>query len=61
MMTLLELNLTQICEHVYKYMHADICPKCGGPTHEPNWHLINVQHKIWRELNPDIQYSWWSI
>ena len=49
------------CKHVYEYVHADTCPHCGMITREPKWHLIHVQHKIWKELNPDIEYSWWSI
>jgi len=49
------------CVHVYEYMHSAICPKCGADTHEPAWHLIQVQHRIWKELNPNYVYTWWSI
>jgi len=49
------------CKHVYEYVHSDICPYCGMDTHEPKWYLIHVQHKIWQELNKNVEYKWWSI
>lgn len=37
--------MTEYCEHVYKTIGADICPKCGGYTHETDFKLISDLHK----------------
>ena len=50
-----------MCEHVYKYMGAEICPKCDGPTHEPDWSAITKAHKEFKDANPGFKYVWWSI
>ena len=51
------------CEHVYKEMGSDICPKCGGDTHRIDWKKENLLHKKWLRDNPDAWKSvgWWSI
>lgn len=50
-----------MCEHIYKIVNADICPKCGRDTHETNWKQIAEQHKKWVKENPNFKYQWWSI
>ena len=51
------------CEHVYKNVGAEICPKCGGDTHETNWvEFAEVRRKYREEVG--ILYTvreWWSI
>ena len=49
------------CEHVYKVMGVDTCPKCGGATHEINWKELNEAHQKWVAENPNFKYTWWSI
>ena len=51
------------CEHIYKNINAEICPKCGGYTHEVNWQKNNALNKQWLKDNPDAwkQVGWWSI
>ena len=52
-----------MCEHVYKDMGADICPKCGKDTHETNWAFIASERRKHREKH-GIFYNvkeWWSI
>lgn len=52
-----------MCEHVYKDMGVDICPKCGKDTHRTNWGLIADVRRKHRE-EKGIFYNvreWWSI
>ena len=51
------------CEHVYRNINANPCPKCGGETHEINWIEQNKTYKQWLKDNPDAwkQVGWWSI
>lgn len=59
------------CEHVYKYMYAKICPKCGRDTHEPDIELHNRLFKEHYESGKHLIYKcpieggtirgWWSI
>ena len=51
------------CEHVYRNMGQNPCPKCGGETHEPNWKELNKTYRQWLKDNPDAWKSvgWWSI
>lgn len=55
--------MTEYCEHVYKNMNANPCPKCGKETHETNWEQVNEYHKKWLKENPDAwkNVGWWSI
>jgi len=50
-----------ICEHVYRIMNADICPKCDKPTHEIDWKLVAEQHKDWIASGKAELQGWWSI
>ena len=52
-----------MCEHVYKYMGAEICPKCGKPTREINWAFIaseRAKHREEHGILHNVQ-QWWSI
>jgi hypothetical protein len=50
------------CEHVYRNMGQNPCPKCGGETHEVNWAIENKLMKEWKLANPDAKSDgWWSI
>ena len=51
-----------ICEHVYRYVNAPICPYCGKDTHETDWQKQHELNKQWKLDNPDSAYGgWWSI
>ncbi len=51
------------CEHVYKHMGSEICPKCNMPTHEIDWEKHRELNKEWLKKNPDAwkNTGWWSI
>ena len=51
------------CEHIYKNMNQNPCPKCGGDTHETNWQEQNKLYKKWLKDNPLAykEVGWWSI
>ena len=52
-----------MCEHIYKDMGADICPKCGKDTHKTDWLTIAAQRRTHREKF-GLFYTvkeWWSI
>ena len=51
------------CEHVYKPMGSDICPKCNKLTGEVNWKIQHKLEKEWLKKNPDAwrTVGWWSI
>ena len=51
------------CEHVYRNMNQNPCPKCGGNTHEINWKEQYALNKQWLKENPDAwrNVGWWSI
>jgi len=50
------------CDHIYQNVNAEICPKCGKPTHEINWQKENELKEKWKEKNPNAKYEgWWSI
>jgi hypothetical protein len=40
-------NETMTCRHVYEYVGSDVCPDCGGYTHEPDHEFHNQLHKQW--------------
>ena len=51
------------CEHVYKEMGEEYCPKCGAWTHKTDWELIAKSRREHREKH-GIFYNvreWWSI
>jgi len=50
-----------MCEHVYRNMGADICPKCGKPTREINWQEQWELHKEWIASGKAVAQGWWSI
>jgi len=56
-------SMANICEHVYRNVNANPCPKCGRETHEINWAKENEFHKQWLKDNPDAwkTVGWWSI
>lgn len=49
------------CEHVYKEMDTDLCPKCGLPTHRINWKEVARLHKDWISSGKATAQGWWSI
>ena len=51
----------QFCEHVYKDMGANPCPKCGGATHEIDWEKQWKLHKEWIASGKAVYGGWWSI
>lgn len=51
----------EICEHVYKIMNQNPCPKCGGETHETDWVYQNKLHREWIESGKATLQGWWSI
>lgn len=53
--------MTEYCEHVYKNMNANPCPKCGKETHETDWKLVAEQHKEWIASGKAVYGGWWSI
>lgn len=51
------------CEHVYRDLRQNPCPKCGGDTHNIDWDLLREQRKLHRE-EKGLFYTvreWWSI
>ena len=57
------MGLLEHCEHVYRDMRANPCPKCGNATREIDWEKENELHKQWLKENPDAwkTVGWWSI
>lgn len=53
--------MTEYCEHVYKNMNANPCPKCGGETHEIDWKYAAQLHKEWIASGKAVAQGWWSI
>lgn len=49
------------CEHVYKEMGSDTCPKCGDPTRRTNWEEQHALHKEWITSGKAVAQGWWSI
>jgi len=51
------------CRHIYEVVGQEICPDCGGYTHETNWDLIAKQRKAHREKYGILYVvrEWWSI
>lgn len=59
------------CQHVYEYVKMDICPYCGGYTHEPDRELHSRLFKEYYESDAPKEYicpveggtirGWWSI
>ena len=35
------------CNHVYQYVHTEVCSNCGRYTHEPKYELHSKLHKQW--------------
>ena len=52
---------SEYCEHVYKDMGANPCPKCGNPTHEIDWKYQHKLHKQWHADGKATYGGWWSI
>jgi hypothetical protein len=50
-----------MCEHVYKYVYAAICPKCGKNTHETDWKFQADLHRKWIADGKAELQGWWSI
>lgn len=51
----------EYCEHVYKNMGENPCPKCGGETHEIDWSITHRLHKEWIDSGKAELQGWWSI
>lgn len=51
------------CEHIYKNIGVEVCPKCGRDTHEINWQEQKTLKKQWLKDNPLAwkNVGWWSI
>lgn len=49
------------CEHVYRDMRTNPCPKCGGDTHKTDWELVHEQHREWISSGKAVSQGWWSI
>ena len=49
------------CEHVYRNMNQNPCPKCGGETHETDWKAQHELHKEWIASGKAVYGGWWSI
>ena len=59
------------CEHVYRNMKQNPCPKCGGDTHETDYDLQKDLYKKHYEEGKHLSYicddcggtirKWWSI
>jgi hypothetical protein len=59
------------CRHVYEYVGSDICPDCGGYTHETDFALQTELRKKHYEEGKHLQYicddcggtirGWWDI
>jgi hypothetical protein len=59
------------CRHIYEYVYADICPDCGGYTHEPDRELDRKLFKEYYSSDKPKEYvcpieggtirGWWSI
>ena len=55
------MSSQKYCEHVYKYMNENPCPKCGGDTHETDWKHQAELHKEWIASGKAELQGWWSI
>lgn len=53
--------MTEYCEHVYKDMGQDLCPKCGRDTHETDWAKEAQIMKQWHADGKAVYGGWWSI
>ena len=51
----------EVCEHVYKIMNQNPCPKCGGETHETDWTYQSKLHREWIGSGKATSQGWWSI
>lgn len=49
------------CEHVYRNMNQNPCPKCGRDTHETDWSEQHALHKEWIASGKAVSQGWWSI
>jgi hypothetical protein len=49
------------CEHVYRNIGQNPCPKCGGETHETDWKRQAELHKQWHAEGKAVYEGWWSI
>ncbi len=59
------------CRHVYEYVGSDICPDCGGYTHEPDMALQKALYKQHYDEGKHLKYKcdvcggtirvWWDI
>jgi rRNA maturation protein Nop10 len=59
------------CRHVYEYVGSEICPDCGGYTHEPNLELQKALYKQHYDEGKHLKYKcdvcggtirvWWDI
>ena len=50
-----------MCEHVYKDIGEDLCPKCGKDTHRINWKEQQRLHEDWIASGKATTQGWWSI
>lgn len=51
----------EYCEHVYKQMNANPCPKCSKDTHETDWAYQTELHKDWISSGKAKYEGWTSI
>lgn len=49
------------CEHVFKDVRVNPCPKCGGDSHTIDWEKQNQLHREWIESGKATPQGWWSI
>lgn len=68
---LVEKASTKYCRHVYEYVGSEICPDCGGYTHEPDMELQRALYKKHYDDGNHLKYIcdhcggtlrvWWDI
>ena len=45
------------CDHVYKVIGSEICPKCNKITNEVQWKLQHKLEKDWLKKNQSLSYT----
>jgi rRNA maturation protein Nop10 len=68
---LVEKASTKYCRHVYEYVGSEICPDCGGYTHEPDMQLQIQLYRQYYAEGKHLKYKcdhcggtlrvWWDI
>jgi len=63
-------ELSKKCEHIYKNIYQDICPKCGKYTHETDFAYQRELHAKWIKDGKHLEMQcplggtirgWWDI